>query len=289
MRVAFATNNAARTPRRVAGHLGGRGGPAAATDVVTSAQAAARLVASKVPPGAAVLVVGGEGLDVALQELGLRPVSSADDEPSAVVQGFARHVGWELLREGAIAVSRGLPWVASNVDRTIPTPRGAAPGNGTLVSVVATPTGRETEVTGKPALGLHHEAMLRTGARHPLVVGDRLDTDIEGANRADVDSLLVLTGITGPAELLRADAPLRPTYLSKDLESGLLAPHPAVQEQDRGWRCRGWRARSVAEGWELEGGGDPVDGLRALCVSVWSAHPADGEASIDQALSRLGW
>ena len=288
IRVAFVTNNAARTPQTVADHLCDLGVPAAETDVVTSGQAAARAIAAKVPPGSAVLVVGGEGLDVALTELGLRPVRSAEDDPSAVVQGFAPHVGWELLTEGAIAVRRGLPWVASNVDRTIPTRRGPAPGNGALVGVITAATGVGPEVTGKPELGLHREAMLRTGARHPLVVGDRLDTDIEGANRAGVDSLLVLTGVTGPAEVVCAGAELRPTYIAADLASGLLSPHPEVQQQDGGWRCGGWLVGPETDGWDVSGRGDPVDGLRALCAAVWSGGP-DRAGTVDAALRELGW
>lgn len=289
MRVAFVTNNAARTPESVAAHLRDLGVAADPGDVVTSAQAAARLVAKRVPAGSRVLVVGGEGLRVALTELGLQPVQSADDDPGAVVQGFAPAVGWELLTEGAIAVRRGLPWIAANLDRTIPTARGAAPGNGTLVGVITAATGATpSAVAGKPELALHQEAMRRTGARRPLVVGDRLDTDIEGANRAGVDSLLVLTGVTGPAELVCAGGELRPTYMSEDLESGLLAPHPVVQAEKAGWTCAGWRA-SVQDGaWRLDGAGSRIDGLRALCGGVWAQDEQCEPAAVAAALATAG-
>ena len=289
MRIAFVTNNAARTPQAVATHLCDLGVPAEVTEVVTSAQAAARRVAELVPAGAPVLVVGGEGLEAALLELGLRPVRTDEDGPCAVVQGFAPHVGWELLTEGTIAVRRGVPWVASNLDRTIPTARGPAPGNGALVGVITAATGLAPEVTGKPELGLHREAMLRTGATRPLVVGDRLDTDVEGANRAGVDSLLVLTGVTGPAEVVDAAEPLRPSYLSDTLAHGLLAPHPAVQEETGQWRCGGWVVRTGADGWELDGEGDPVDGLRALCAASWSRPAGSERVEISAALAALGW
>ena len=290
MRIAFVTNNAARTPQAVATHLADLGVPADVTEVVTSAQAAARRVGELVPPGAAVLVVGGEGLEAALRDLGLRPVRTAEDgPPRAVVQGFAPQVGWELLTEGTIAVRRGVPWVASNVDLTIPTPRGPAPGNGALVGVITAATGAVPEVTGKPELGLHREAMLRTGATRPLVVGDRLDTDIEGANRAGVDSLLVLTGVTGPAEVVGAAEPLRPSYLSDTLAHGLLAPHPAVQEQRGEWRCGGWVVRTGADEWDVDGAGDPVDGLRALCAASWSRPAGSERVELSAALGALGW
>jgi glycerol-1-phosphatase len=269
MRVAFVTNNAARTPGVVAAHLRELGVAAEPHDVVTSAQAAATLVAEQVPAGARVLVVGGEGLRAALTERGLRPVASADDGPAAVVQGFAPEVGWTLLTEGVIAVRRGLPWVASNLDGTIPTARGIAPGNGALVGVVAAVTGMTPVVAGKPELALHEETVLRTGAQHPLAVGDRLDTDIEGANRAGVDSLLVLTGVTSPAEMVCASAALRPSYIAEGLEPGLLAPHPRVQERDGAWVCGGWTARGEGT-WRVEGTGPRIDALRALCAGVWS-------------------
>ena len=288
MRVAFVTNNAARTPEAVAEHLRDLGVDAEPNDVVTSAQAAARLVAERVPAGARVLVVGGEGLRAALTERGLRPVQSADDDPAAVVQGFAPEVGWALLTEGAIAVRRGLPWVASNLDLTIPTARGRAPGNGALVGVIAAATGaRPVAVAGKPELALHQEAVRRTGARHPVVVGDRLDTDIEGANRAGDDSLLVLTGVTSPQELVCAAAALRPSYIAEDLESGLLEPHPPVQEKAGGWTCGGWTAERVGATWRLEGAGPRIDALRALCAGVWSGSEDAADDSAAEAVNGL--
>ncbi|NHC14230.1 HAD-IIA family hydrolase [Motilibacter sp. E257] len=284
MRLAYVTNNASRTPLTVGAHLRTLGVDAKDDEVVTSAQAAARLVAEQVPAGSAVLVVGGEGLVVALTELGLRPVFSADEEPAAVVQGFSPDVGWKQLAEGAYALARGLPWVASNLDLTIPTPRGRAPGNGTLVGVLAQASGRRPVAAGKPELPLHAEAVRRSGAQRPLVVGDRLDTDIEGAVRASTDSLLVLTGVTTPAELLRAAPHERPTFVAEGLD-GLLVPHPAPQPVAAGWSCGGWTA-SVSDGaLQLDGDGDPMDGLRAACAASWSGPvPTDVAA-----LARLGF
>lgn len=265
MRTAFVTNNAARTPETVAAHLRELGVAAEADDVVTSAQAAATLVLGLVGAGAAVLVVGGEGLRAALLERGLRPVTSADDA-DAVVQGFAPDVDWGLLAEGTFAVRRGLPWVAANLDSTVPTPRGIAPGNGALVGVIARTTGMApTAVAGKPELALHQESMRRTEARQPLVVGDRLDTDIEGANRAGVASLLVFTGVAAPADVLRAEPVHRPTYIAEDLRTGLLEAHPPVSRDGRGWTCR---AATVGVDGAVQGAG--IDALRAGCVAVWS-------------------
>ncbi|TFV71089.1 HAD-IIA family hydrolase [Blastococcus sp. CT_GayMR19] len=276
MRVAFVTNNASRTPDTVADHLTSLGVPATPADVVTSAQAAATLVAEVVPPGAAVLVVGGEGLDVALAERGLRPVRRAADNPQAVVQGFAPDVGWRLLAEGAYAVRAGLPWIASNLDVTVPTADGFAPGNGALVEVIAAATGRRPVSAGKPEIPLHREAVRRTGALRPLVVGDRLDTDVEGANRAGVASLLVLTGVTTAVDLVLAEPAHRPTYVSADLWSGLVGEHPPVRRHpDGGWTCGGWVCTVVPSGIALVGTGEPLDGLRAACVACWQPDDVD--------------
>jgi glycerol 3-phosphatase-2 len=287
MRLAFVTNNASRPPQAVADHLCEIGIPARRNEIATSAQAAARLVSELVPTGSAVLVVGGAGLDEALREHGLRPVRSLDDGPAAVVQGWHPTVGWELLAEGAYAVQRGLPWVATNLDVTFPTARGLAPGNGSLVGVIQAASGRAPLLAGKPELPLHQEAIERTNAKRPLVVGDRLDTDIEGAVRAATDSLLVLTGVTPPALLLSADPRRRPTYLAADLR-GLLTSHPPVTRSgDGAWRCGTWAARVHDRRLDVMGEGDPYDGLRAACAAGWTAKsPPDDNAA---ALRRLGW
>jgi HAD superfamily hydrolase (TIGR01450 family) len=288
MRVAFVTNNAFRTPATVADHLTSLGIAATPADVVTSAQAAATLVAEAVSPGAAVLVVGGEGLDVALAERGLRPVRRAADHPQAVVQGFAPDVGWRLLAEGAYAVRAGVPWIASNLDVTVPTAAGLAPGNGALVEVIAAATGRRPVAAGKPEIPLHREAVRRIGAQRPLVVGDRLDTDIKGANRAGVASLLVLTGVTTPVELVLAEPAHRPGYVCADLSAGLLGEHPPVRRHEAGgWTCGGWVCTVTSKGIALVGTGDPLDGLRAVCVACWLDGGADAEI-VGEAVAGLG-
>src|ERR1700736_1066740 len=231
MRLAYVTNNAFRTPAAIAELLNSFGVQAAIQDVVTSAQAAARLLAERLPAGAPVLVVGGSGLRLALRERGLRPVSTAADQPRAVVQGYSPDVSYSMLAEGGLAVAAGALFVASNGDLTLPSRRGRQPGNGSLIQVVATATGVQPRVAGKPEPPLHRESVLRTGAKRPLVVGDRLDTDIEGACRVGADSLLVLTGVTGPADAVLAPPSQRPTYLAEDL-AGLLEPHPQVTSQD---------------------------------------------------------
>ncbi len=272
MRLVYATNSAFRTPRAVAEHLRALGVPVTEDDVVTSAQAAARLAAERCGPGARVLVIGGEGLLAAVRGQGLEPVRSADDHPACVVQGFAPTVSWRDLAEAGYAVGRGVPWIVTNTDRTAPTPRGSAPGNGALVGVVQAVTGVVPTVAGKPSAALLHESAARTGARRPLMVGDGLDTDVEGARGAGVDSLLVLTGATTARELLMAPAHRRPTHLAADLR-GLLAPARLVEQRADGYACGGQYA-SVREGELLVKGlrgGDFCDALWAACAATWSA------------------
>ncbi|WP_211199011.1 HAD-IIA family hydrolase [Phytoactinopolyspora limicola] len=289
MRLAFVTNNASRPPEEVAAHLTELGVEALPAEVITSAQAAARLLAERVPAGSAVLVVGGEGLTAALEERGLVPVRSLAERPVAVVQGFAPDVDWRALAEGSYAVASGLPWVASNVDRTVPTPRGLAPGNGAFVDAVRAATGRDPVVAGKPEPPMHREAMVRSGAIRPLVVGDRLDTDIEGAVRAGVDSLLVLTGVTSPAQLVLAPAHVRPTYIGVDLRA-LQAPASSLAVaagQVEYGQCRAevtggrlfvhHRDDAPRASAQRPAGSHPaaLDVLRAACGATWATENVD--------------
>ncbi|RFU88062.1 HAD family hydrolase [Streptomyces triticagri] len=287
MHLAYVTNNALRPPDVVAEHLTELGVPARPEDVITSAQAVARLISEQVPAGSRILVVGGEGLRLALRERGLEPVESADDGPAAVVQGYGGpELAWGRFAEACYAVARGVPWFASNTDLTIPSGRGIAPGNGAAVEVVRIATGAEPQVAGKPLPPMHRETILRTGARRPLVVGDRLDTDIEGAFNGGVDSLLVLTGVTDGAALLAARPEHRPTYVDADLR-GLLTGQPVIVAEEGAYHCGGWTARA-ASALELDGDGAPLDGLRALCAAAWT-EAGDGASGLDsgKALARL--
>ena len=278
MRLAYVTNNAFRTPAAIAELLTSFGVPAAKDDVVTSAQAAARLLAERLPAGAPVLVIGGSGLRMAVRERGLRPVSTAAEKPRAVVQGYAPDVSYSMLAEGGLAVAAGALFVASNGDLTLPSRRGRQPGNGSLIQVVATATGVQPLVAGKPEPPLHRESVLRTGARHPLVVGDRLDTDIEGAHRVGADSMLVLTGVTGPAEAVLAPAVAAPHLPGR----GPGRPARAASGRHGAETARSAAAagRRIVAGDQLElaGDGERIDGLRALCAAAWAAASGTGDS-----------
>ncbi|MBX3310131.1 MAG: HAD-IIA family hydrolase [Cryobacterium sp.] len=230
--VAYITNNASRTPESVAKQLTGLGLEVSRDAVVTSPQAAVRLLSGLIPAGSRVLAVGGEGLHSELELAGFEVTDSADESPAAVIQGFAQDIGWVQLAEAAYALQGDgaeLPWVATNTDWTIPTARGIAPGNGTLVSAVHLAVGRLPVVAGKPETPIFEEAIARFGGTKPLFLGDRLDTDILGANRAGIDSVLVLTGVDQAKQVLAADPNSRPTYLLENL-AGLHEPYPPIRE-----------------------------------------------------------
>jgi HAD superfamily hydrolase (TIGR01450 family) len=275
LRVAFITNNASRPPGAVAAQLRGLGVPADDDDIVTSAQAAARLVAERFGVGARVLCLGADGLAEALRDAGLEPVG-AEDDAVAVVSGYGPEVRWRDVMRTAVRIRDGLPWIASNTDHTFPAPYGVAPGHGVQVQMLRDFTGVDPVVAGKPQRPLLDETVRRVGGRRPLMVGDRLDTDIEGAHEAGVDSLLVLTGVTGLAELLAAGKRLRPTYVAPDL-GGLLEPASAPVREGSDQVLGGWRAAVHDGRLRVNGSGGPADWWRVAASAAWVHLDQTGE------------
>ncbi len=281
MHLAYITNNASRPPHAVAAHLTRLGVPVEDGDVVTSAQAAARMLAERLPADAPVFVIGGAGLFEALAEESLRPVQAIADEPVAVVSGYHPDLAWRTVIDGAILVRRGLPWVATNTDMTVPTAEGPGPGNGVLVDVVARFSGRDPLVAGKPQQPLFEETLRRVGGRRPLVVGDRLDTDIAGAVGTGYDSLLVMTGVTGLDELVRARPAERPSYVGTDL-AALGRPQRAPQAREGAVVLGGWSASVTDGALRVDGAGDPDDWWRVVAVAAWRhLDVADRPVAVD--------
>jgi hypothetical protein len=257
-----------------------------------------------------VLAVGAPALSEELTAVGLTPVTTAEERPVAVVQGYGPQVGWAALAEACLVIRAGARWVATNSDATLPSPRGPLPGNGALVAALSTALGgREPDtVVGKPETVLL--TIAATGRQHDrvLVVGDRLDTDVEGARRAGMDSLLVLTGVTSAAELLAAPPRQRPTHVAADCSA---LARPADEARIAPW-CDG---EALAGGWRVTldddhlvlsrsdsavgiptflGNltGEHVGALRVLAPAAWespqwSAIRADGSAA-EEALTALG-
>jgi HAD superfamily hydrolase (TIGR01450 family) len=278
-RLGYITNNASRTDASVAAHLEGLGLPTTPAEIVTSPQAAMRLLTTMVPAGSTILIVGGDGRVDEATKAGFVVTRSADDDPAAVVQGFAPEVGWVHLAEAAYALKvpedeGGIPWIATNTDWTIPQARGVAPGNGTLVSAVHTAVGRLATVAGKPETPIFEEAVARFGAKHPLFLGDRLDTDIIGANRAGIESALVLTGIDRPKHVLAAAKDAQPTYLLSDLRE-LHEPYPQARARDGVVTVRGASVRVEGADVRILSEGDrPIDLLRAGAKAIWDTGRA---------------
>ncbi|MGP5673099.1 HAD-IIA family hydrolase [Brachybacterium alimentarium] len=261
--VVFATNNASRTPQQASDHLATVGVPSEPDEFVTSPQVASRLLADELEPGAKVLVVGGPSLAAQIQEVGLAPVTTDSEDVVAVVQGWTPDLNWSMLAEGAYAIRHGARWMATNIDATLPTERGLAPGNGSMVAVLRHATGAVPDVAGKPEPGMFTVAARDHDASRPLIVGDRLDTDIEGAVRAGMDSVLVLTGVDGIDAALRADPVRRPRFILPDLAE-IAAPFVLPVVEDDRSRCgavhASWQDGDIVLGGELE---DPRT-LRAI-------------------------
>lgn len=295
VRIGYLTNNASRTDEAVAHQLRGYGLGVQTSDIVTSPQAAVSLLSKTVRPGAKVLVVGGEGLIDELTKAGFAITHSADDEPEAVVQGFAPHVGWEHLAQASFALAEQpgqdpLPWIATNTDWTLPLERGLAPGNGTLVSAVHTAVQRLPEFAGKPEPAIYRTAFDRFGTQNALMVGDRLDTDVKGATAVGIASLHVLTGVDRPKQLIAASADMRPDFIVADLR-GLQEPYPETVIDSSGVAMVG-TARVRMNGHMVEivkHGDDPLDLLRAGCAAIWASGLAIYALKVPEELYADHW
>jgi glycerol 3-phosphatase-2 len=280
--VRFVTNNASRAPGDVAGSLRAMDIEADADEVSTSAQAAAKILDDRLSGGATVLVVGAPALVAEVEAVGLRPVREASDDVAAVVQGHWTETGWKHLAEACLAIRAGALWVACNVDATLPTERGELPGNGSMVAALKAATGAEPVVAGKPAAPLFHTAA--RGAKKPLAVGDRLDTDIAGAVTAGLDSFLVLTGVATPATVLAAVPDQRPTYLAADLEALTQPADDLLAGPQKGWQVDVDGDALVVSG---KGSSDAYGLLRALCHEAWQSGITGVRAQDDQAATAL--
>ena len=272
------TNNASRSAQRVAQHLRELGLEVTAEDVVTSAQAGAAELAKLIPQGSKVFVLGSKDLAREVELVGLNP--SVDEALSydALIQGYWPDMPWRMMEFAASILQTGVPWIATNMDMTIPTPTGVGPGNGTMVTALGTTVNRTpTLVAGKPQIPLMQQSIDRTSAKRPLVIGDRLDTDIHGANNVGIDSLLVLSGVTTIKDILAAPIEQRPTYLAWDA-SAVLSAQSGTETNEQVTTCGGWK---VANG-DLLGQGDGLDAVAAIAVAHWN-----GDISLDSALHAL--
>lgn len=291
--VGFVTNNAARTPQTVADHLTRIGVRCELADVVTSAQASARMLVEALPAGARVLVSGTPALAAEIEAVGLVPVWTSAENPVAVIQGYDPEMTWPRVTDAAHAVQAGARWFATNPDLTRPTDLGIEPGLGTQIAAlrVCLEPGAEPEMAGKPFPPLLRETVRRLHSERPVFVGDRLDTDIEGAYNVDMDSLFVFTGAHGMRDLFAAGVPARPTHVGHDVRA-LLRPARRAELGEESCSC-GTAVAAVHDGRiVLSGVGD---GLEAQLDALWAAltlawRDADRGVTVDpgEVISSLG-
>lgn len=275
--IAFITNNASRTPEEVASQLRDLGVAADSGDVVTSSQAAAHLLLDAYGERSPISVLGARGLVEALEEAGLEPVEVGDPRAVAVVSGYAPDIRWRVIMQAATLIRNGLPWVVTNTDLTLPTDNGLAPGHGTLVRLISEFADVTPRVAGKPRRPLLDETRRRVQGERPLMVGDRLDTDIAGAIEAGTDSLLVMTGVSALADLLAAGVDERPTWIGHDL-TALGRPGLAATADGDTWTSGPWRASVEEERMVVEGTGEQPE----ECDAWWTAVAAAGWAHLDE-------
>lgn len=283
----YVTNNAARSADTVVKQLRGLGFEAGPGNVLTSAQVAAAGLAEVLPPGAKVLVAGSASLAGLIAEVGLVPVASADDDPVAVLQGYDPVLSWPMLDEVCLAIARGAIWYATNDDASRPTDRGLVPGAGAMIAAVATAIGGAPTTFGKPHRPMMADAVRLTGARRPLFVGDRIDTDIVGASNAGMDSLMVFSGAHGKYELAACKPGERPTHIGPDV-GALLEPARAFSVAGEQAECSGQvavqedsRIVLVTQPRQLR---SQYDALWAVAGLAWAApflDPAPALAALD--------
>ena len=283
-KVGYVTNNSSRKPETIADQLRGFGLTLSAEEIISSAQAGVELLERMIPAGSKVLVVGGEGLRFEVVNAGFELVKLSDDMPAAVIQGFAPDVGWNDLAEASYSIQGGAKWVATNQDWTIPREKGLAPGNGTLVSAVHTAVGQLPVVAGKPERAIFETAMRKFATKSAIYVGDRLDTDVVGANKAGLGSGLVMTGVTTRKELLAAKADSRPKFILGTLKD-LLSPYREPVKTKRGYKLGDAEVELLGEKVVVSfGNPKSLDALKAACLTIWNCgtpiHLLDVESAL---------
>ena len=264
----YITNNASRSPADVAQRLEAIGLNVPTSNVLTSAQAAVTLARESFSEGTKVLVVGSDAFRDLAREGGFEVVDSADDKPEVVLHGHSPETGWPLLTEAALSIRAGAVYIASNLDTTLPTERGLAVGNGSMVAAVISATGVAPAAAGKPQPAMFHQAARFLGSQRPLAVGDRLDTDIEGALAAGIPTLQVLTGVSGPMALIEAPKEQRPTYIATSMQDLNRTAAELVPGAEGGFTARINHDDILLERGHEDA--DPIAALRTVLEVAWS-------------------
>lgn len=303
LKVAFITNNASRSPQQVAEHLQELGAPATSDTVFGSADAGVQLLVDEVnkrgmnhQEAGTVLIAGSSYLEQQVKAAGFVTLRAKDadghESYGAVIQGFDPTLSWADLAHASYAINRGALWVATNTDFTIPRAEGIAPGNGALVNAVAMATKQRPVVAGKPEPVMFQQAAQALRAKTPVVVGDRLDTDIRGGNAAQIPTVLVLTGIDTVTTALGAITTERPTYIINVLHEFFdpyEAPLKGGHVDENSWTCGPWTATFDASsdtitltGGSQDSGSTDVRAWRAACAAYWAAVPNQQEMHVPE-------
>lgn len=209
---ACVTNNAMLTPEQYEAKLAKMGITIPAANVITSPIATRRYLETQAPRGTKVFTIGMDGLREAL--FGDGYFVFEEQQPEYVVVGLDMELSYAKLATATLAIRAGARFIGTNADATLPTERGEYPGAGSLLALLRTATGVEPFVIGKPAPTMLHAAieLLGADAQRTIMIGDRLDTDIEGAKNAGIASALVFTGVTTPEFLATSSIQPDATY-----------------------------------------------------------------------------
>lgn len=220
LKFVLATNNSTRSVDEYVSKMAQLGATIFPEEILNSSQTVAKVLRSRFATGSEIFTIGENGLTGALESEGFKPVSiETFKDPKAVVLGIDRKISFEKMAEATLLIRAGIPFYATNPDPTFPTPRGLIPGNGAWISLLTTATGVEPIITGKPSVDMLVVSMerMRTGLDETIMVGDRLETDILGAQRVGCLSCLVLSGVTTQEEAEKWEEPI--DVITKDLES----------------------------------------------------------------------
>ena len=217
--IAVITNNGSVTAKSVSKWMKDFDLDFKPSSIVTSSQTLCWYLINNFQKGEKVLVVGSQGLRDSVSEAGFKVVSKSEKEPAVVVNGIDADISQKDLAEMCYAISKGAQWVSTNGDYTFPTEKGLAPGNGAFNALITSITGKSPILMGKPEPFMFLQAAKLFDAKKPIVVGDRLDTDIQGANKAGFKSMCVLTGVTDLNQIKMSSGQTSPTYVGKDLSA----------------------------------------------------------------------
>jgi 4-nitrophenyl phosphatase len=215
-KIIFATNNATRTISQYISILSTFGIKAEPWQIITSATAVAHNLCKKFPDGGPVYIIGEQGLIEACNEFGFY---QSDSDALAVIGGMDRKLTYDKLKTATLLLRAGVPFIGTNPDLTFPTPYGLVPGTGSILAALTAASDVLPIIVGKPEPLMYQVALerLKIPQAQALVVGDRPETDIAGAQQIGCPTALVLSGVTNGVQAAAWQPP--PDIIADDLET----------------------------------------------------------------------